>query len=275
MFPLRIRVQLLYYRRFGCFANLIRPVTFNEKLNHRKIFDRSSLLVTAADKLESKRFIKEEVPDLYVPETYWSGCDVGNICFDSLPDDYAFKANHTSQTIEFVRDGKHLSLRRMRTLIRSWLKHDQSISLGEWAYAGAERVAFIEEFLDFEGRSPDDYKFFVYHGNVRYIQVDYDRFNKHRRNMFNRNWDDLGIDYSHPRIIPAPPKPDFLSSMIEIAEKIGKHFDFIRVDLYRYRGTNAFGELTVYPGAGYERFPSTEWDIEFGKHWSINEHSVG
>jgi hypothetical protein len=31
-----------------------------------------------------------------------------------------------------------------------------------------------------------------------------------------------------------------------------------------------FGEITVYPGAGFEKFPTKEWDIEFGKHWIIS-----
>jgi hypothetical protein len=96
------------------------------------------------------------------------------------------------------------------------------------------------------------------------------RFKKHQRNMFDEHWNDLNIDYSYERMIPSPSKPIFIDKMIDISEKIGKDFDFIRVDLYFYKDQITFGELTVYPGAGYEIFPEEKWDIEFGKYWEQN-----
>ncbi|WP_280639057.1 ATP-grasp fold amidoligase family protein, partial [Shewanella schlegeliana] len=146
-------------------------------------------------------------------------------------------------------------------------KHDQSGSHGEWAYKNIPRRVFIEEFLDFEGQAPDDYKFFVFHGKVKYVQLDSDRFSDHCRNIFDSDWNDLNINFSHPQKTPSPNRPLFLEDMIEIAESIGKYFDFIRVDLYFYQEKVTFGELTVYPGAGYEKFPDLSYDILFGSHW--------
>lgn len=271
-FPLKTRLRLLFFRRFKKLPNFSKPITFNEKLQLKKLINRDPLLTIAADKLASKDYVKSIVPSLYIPKTIWSAESVSDLDFldiTSLPGNYVYKANHTSQTIKIVRDYNHLSLERMKKLASSWLRHDQSGSLGEWAYSDIPRKVFIEEFLDFEGEAPDDYKFFVYNGKVKFIQLDSSRFTDHKRNMFDRNWSDLGFDYSYPRKSPTPERPKFLDEMIENAEKIGKNFDFVRVDFYFYKNQITFGELTIYPGAGFEKFPDQKWDVEFGKHWNI------
>ncbi|WP_462177879.1 ATP-grasp fold amidoligase family protein [Pseudoalteromonas gelatinilytica] len=270
--PLYLRIQILYYRRFRRLCNFSSPQCFTEKLQVKKVTDRDNLLTVAADKIASKLFVKELVDDIYIPKTLWSASSAEEIDYlnlENLPVDYVYKANHTSQTIEIIKDSKHLSKSKMKALAKVWLKHDQSGSLGEWAYENIEPKVFIEEFLDFGGKEPDDYKLFVYHGKVHFIQLDSDRFLNHKRNMFDRDWEELGFSFSHSRKLPIPPKPPFLEGMIEIAERIGANFDFIRVDLYWYNSQITFGELTVYPGAGFEKFPSIEWDRKFGEPWKI------
>jgi hypothetical protein len=268
--PLKLRLRVLFFRRFRYFLDYTKASTFNEKLQIRKICDRDNLLTIAADKIKSKEFVKKITSGVYIPRTLWIGCsmeDIISIDFANLPSDYVFKANHTSQTIKIIRNNRHLSLNEMKALTASWLKHDQATVLGEWAYKNIPRRIFIEEFLDFEGHAPDDYKFFVYHGNVHYIQLDSDRFRDHKRNMFDREWNELNFEYSHPRKKPAPKKPAFLEQMIIQSEKIGANFDFVRVDLYFYQNKITFGELTIYPGAGFERFPDKKWDYLFGQPW--------
>jgi len=270
LLPLKLRMQVLYFRRFKKFCNFNNPITFNEKLQKKKLVDRNPLLAIAADKIASKNLVSEISKDLYIPKTLWSSIqleDIDFLDFDVLPSEYVFKANHTSQTIEIIRNNKHLSKKRMKKLGKSWLKHDQATALGEWAYQNIQPKIFIEEFLDFGGREPDDYKFFVYHGIVHFIQLDADRFVNHKRNMFTRDWVELDFNYSYERKIPTPSKPHFLNQMIKVAEKIGHHFDFVRVDLYWYNNKVTFGELTIYPGAGFEKFPNKKWDLLFGEPW--------
>jgi len=268
--PLKLRLISLYYRRFGYLPDLKRPSTFNEKLQYKKLHDRNPLLTIAADKLASKLYVKGKVPEIYIPKTLWQGTDINEIQFEKLPNDYVFKANHTSQTIEIIRSGKHLSSSLMKKLTRSWLKHDQSGALGEWAYENIVPQVFVEEFLDFNDTVPDDYKFFVFNGKVKLIQLDTGRFKCHRRNMFNREWEELGFEYNHKRLELIPEKPMFIDKMVEYAEILGKDFDFIRVDFYFYKRMITYGELTVYPGAGFEKFPTKELDLEFGEYWNLD-----
>lgn len=268
--PTKVGVKILFFRRFGYFLNLKSPQTFNEKVQVRKVYCRDPLLTVAADKLASKELIRNLVPDVYIPRTlkvFSRDSEITNDVISTLPKNYVFKANHTSQTIEIIKNGKHLSIDKMRGLARSWLKKNQAKVLGEWAYTNIPPRIFIEEYLDFEGKEPDDYKFFVFNGKVKIIQLDSDRFTSHRRNMFDQDWNDLGFEYGHPRKTPTPDRPDFLDKMIKYAETIGQKFDFVRVDLYFYQGKITFGELTMYPGAGFEKFPSKAWDEQIGQLW--------
>jgi hypothetical protein len=57
--------------------------------------------------------------------------------------------------------------------------------------------------------------------------------------------------------------------MIELAEKIGSQFDFVRVDLYSPPQGIFFGEVTFYPDGGLQVFTSKEWDDKFGEPWKI------
>jgi hypothetical protein len=57
--------------------------------------------------------------------------------------------------------------------------------------------------------------------------------------------------------------------MIEIAERIGAQFDFVRVDLYSAPQGILFGEVTFYPNAGLEPFTPQEWDTTFGEPWRL------
>ena len=52
--------------------------------------------------------------------------------------------------------------------------------------------------------------------------------------------------------------------MIAIAEKLAKPFPFVRVDFYDVDGKLYVGELTFYPGGGYNSY-DREWDEKFGE----------
>jgi len=230
-------------------------------------------LTIAADKLASKEYVANLAPDIYVPRVIWIASEAQSLKgldVNILPDHYVFKANHCSQTMHIVKHGRHLSRSQMQALAASWLKKDQWRVFGEWAYKNIPRKVFIEEYMDFQGGVPDDYKFFVFHGKVKFIQFDTGRFECHHRNMFDSGWNDLGVAYSHPRLDPPPPKPRFLEPMIDAAERLGANFDFIRVDLYWHQNAVTFGELTVYPGGGYEKFPSWNLDKIFGSEWHVH-----
>ena len=52
--------------------------------------------------------------------------------------------------------------------------------------------------------------------------------------------------------------------MIELAEKLSQDISFARIDFYQIDDRPYFGEITLYPGGGWERFDPKEWDVKLG-----------
>ena len=125
-----------------------------------------------------------------------------------------------------------------------------------------------------DGKPPEDFKFFVFHGRVHFIQVDFDRFGNHKRSLFNRELKKLTVRITYSDIEHQVSRPKDYEKMLQIAEKIGALFDFVRVDLYQTDQGILSGEVTFYPGAGIEPMSSSSWDAAFGKLWKIQTNST-
>jgi hypothetical protein len=125
--------------------------------------------------------------------------------------------------------------------------------------------------LDHNEKIPFDYKLHCFNGDVKFIQVDIDRFTDHRRNFYDINWDLLPFVWC--TVIDGQPlwpngrevcQPKSLSEMLGVAKKLSANFLYVRVDLYELEGKVFFGELTFHPGNGAEMFLPNEWDKRFG-----------
>ena len=57
--------------------------------------------------------------------------------------------------------------------------------------------------------------------------------------------------------------------MVQLAETLGAHFDFIRADLFCVRDRVYFGELTNYPEAGYVNWQPRANQYKLGPQWRI------
>jgi len=108
----------------------------------------------------------------------------------------------------------------------------------------------------------------MFHGECQLIQVDYDRFTKHSRTLYDTDWNVLDASYKYIKG-PKTKRPSSLERMLQIARELAKEFDFVRVDLFEVNGQIYFGELTHYPESGRGRFTPKSLDFELGKSWNI------
>lgn len=269
LIPFKYRVIILYILKLRSFPKLSNPTSFNEKILWRKLYDNNDYSLLA-DKVASKDFVKSRSNKVMVPNILWQGKNAHDINFEKLPSDYVIKANHGSRMNIIVRNSNHPSVENLNEIFKRWHKHDQASVLGEKAYGKITPIFFIEEFLDFDAFVPVDYKFFVYHGKVKYLQIDTGRFTEHFRNIITSDWQETFVTYSHPRLEQSDlTKPDNYQDMLQVAESIAHGFDFLRVDLYSDHNNVYFGEITIYPGAGYEPFNNKEDDEMLGENWHV------
>jgi hypothetical protein len=265
-------IRLHYLRNFWRLPNLKSPVTLNEKINWRKLNQKDERFTFFADKITAKTQVFDLLgPDVINP-TLWTGLDASTIPWEDLPAPFVIKWNHSAGDALFVMD----TLKVNRSEIEKTLMANRNRKHGhfsrEWGYYGIKPMLMIEPMLLTKDlKSPEDFKFFCYHGRVHFIQVDLGRFTYHERCFFDREWNyiDAKIAYPPPSTLPA--RPECLKKMIEVAEKIGELFDFVRVDLYQLPPNVYFGETTFYPNAGFAPFHNYADDIMFGSPWYINK----
>ena len=269
--PDRLAIQLIYLKAFGRLIDFEQPRTLTEKINWRKLFDRDPRFKLYSDKLHCKTLVAERAGAAHVIPLLWSGESVDDIPFDRLVPPYVLKTNHSCNTNIFVRDRAEVDADRIRTELRGSLARPYASLLREWGYQGIPRRVFAETMLlTADGKPPEDFKCFVYHGQVRFIQYDHDRFGHHTRAYFDRDWQRLPAKVLYPQVEGDVPRPPRLAELIEVAEAVGAAFDFVRIDLYCTEQAVFFGEATFYPGGGFDPFEPAEWDLAFGRPWLIH-----
>jgi hypothetical protein len=285
------------FRRNVSKFNTKSPTNLNEKILWRMKFDRNPALVEFSDKLT----VRDKVEAIGFGSTLTNlvsvYSDISEFEFSQLENrEFVLKPAHGSSGILICSCGKlatkELSLGEiddpwkiylarpeqldenvLKTLIALWLSSDYSrrkYVSHEWAYGPTQRRVYAEELLNSGKEIPYDYKFFVFHGTCKLIQVDVDRFGKHLRKFYNEDWEEVLLTCIYPRLKKQLPRPSCLSGMIELSEKLASEIDFLRVDLYEVDGEIKFGETTVYPGGGVDYFYPTNLNRYYGSLWSQN-----
>jgi len=265
--------KMRFYKELGYELNLKDPKSFNEKIVWKKIHDRNPLLPITADKYLVSSYLKEVlgeekaeeilIPLLYVtdkPET---------IPFERLPSAFIVKSNHASGRNIIVENG-HFNKKEMIKTCQRWLKTPYGLEKLEWAYQPIKRKIIIEKLLlDDDGKIAKDFNFHMFHGKCKLVRVIFDRINHLSISSFDEEWNFLSVKTPNRLQGPKIKKPKNYEIMLELAEKLSKPFDYVRVDLYNLNGKIYFGELTHYFASGMGKFEPSSFSFELGKYWKI------
>lgn len=262
-------VNVDYFRVFGRFPNLANPQLFSEKMQHLKLAhdERTPDLV---DKVKVKDFVANTIGEEWLIPTLWHGEHLTEDILRDMPKPAVVKANHSSAQVQFITANSNLS--SVARTANAWLNYDHHVVHREWAYGNVRRELLIEPFIG-ETQAPDDYKFWVFDGAVRFIQVDHSRFSRHTRQFYSPSWKRLDLKMNYPDAPANAPAPEHLEHMLEAASKLAEGFRFVRVDLYDTAQKPLFGEMTFSPEAGLCRFEPAGFDLELGESWSYPEQS--
>ena len=273
-------------------AKTSRPRTFNEKVRYKMLRDRRPLVVTFADKVAVREYVAATVGADYLPQCYGVLDDAAQLSGLDLPEEFVVKPTHGSGGVVVVsrqapagnrlpEPGGAWTHRQVRPgafeptdlerVCAEWL--GDLFGGGpnhEWAYGRVPRRILVEELLrGANGGVPEDYKFFVFHGRCRYIQVVTSRFRGPTDDFYLPSWEKLGLSSGRPSAGARVSRPRRLGDMLELVERLGAETDFVRVDLYDLPDRIVFGELTNYPAGGYAPFVPTSFDLEFGRQWKV------
>ena len=274
LMPASLALALQFRRTQGRWPNLKRPRSFNEKLQWRKLHDRNPLLPFLIDKIAVKELLAGHAGvDEWLIPTLWSGSRVSTEILAGIAPPYVIKPNHASGRILFNR-GDFPDLAALAARANAMVAKPHPRFLQEWPYGQIGPRLLIEPFIGADLAVPEDYKLYVFHGRVRFIQVDTDRERSHRRALYSREWRRMPFQYRiNQRAIPMP-RPSQLERMVAFAERIATDLalDFIRVDLYEVGGRTWVGELTPFPSSGFAKFDPPSADFEIGRFWRLPHH---
>jgi len=264
-----------YWLELDRLPNIDQPERFTEKVQHIKLYQRSELRRLAANRISVRTYVSEKIGEQHLIPLIGNYDKLTPEIWEILPSRFILKANHGCKMNRIVTDKVEESFENIRTQTLKWQNTEYSKIGREWVYKNLPRTIVAEELLKNEkGDIPEDYKFFCFHGKVEMVQVDFDRFEDHRRNLYDRNFKLLPARLVHQNYEGTPKKPPQFDTAVEIAEKLAADFDFIRVDLFLVNQTVYFGELTNYPANGFQPFTPDEYDFIMGNKWNLKKSSV-
>jgi hypothetical protein len=250
----------------GYVPQLAAPSSFTEHLFVRQFF--AALPMPAlADKLAAREHVRARLGEDVLPALAWVGDSVDELLAIEPPSGrYVLKPNHGSGWLTFLDLPADLSRRRdeIAKLAGEWLSSRFGYEFGEWQYSTFKPRLFLEEFLEFKpGGTPDDYKFFCFHGKARVINFHVDRFTHHRSALYDTTWQKSSVHFGRETV--SGPRPENLEAMLAAAEAIAAGLEFARIDLYSdCKEVIKFGEVTLTPGAFVDRFSDFQFDRWLG-----------
>lgn len=269
--PDRAYLSLKYLVIKGSWPNIRQPKTFSEKVQARKLYDRNPLYPRLVDKAAMKGFVDETLGEGYSVPSYWVGTDLSTVDWSRVTLPAVVKPTHASAQGRFLYVPEDIDRLLADDPVASWLALDHSSYNREWAYSRVRPQVVIEAMLLVDGGVPWDYRFFTFNGKVSHIEVNMRLDGKGYACHYTPDWKKMA--FHDPDYLPLYPgeltRPARFDEMMSIAERLGRDLDFVRVDLYACDDWVRVGELTLYPGGGFERFDPPEYDRALGDKWTL------
>lgn len=267
MIPSKIWLKLEYYISINKELNLKNPRAFNEKLQWLKLYDRNPEYVNLVDKYEVRKYIAKTIGKEYLIPMLGVYDRYEDINFDELPDQFVLKPNHTSGDVFICKDKSKIDYVELNKEVNEWLKREYYWIHREWPYKNIEPKIICEKYMvDESGVELKDYKFMCFNGEVKCSFVCLNRNSRNGLNIdfYDMDWKPMPFERHYHNSGTIIPKPKNFNKMVEFAEKLSKDIPFVRVDFYETNGQLYFGELTFYPGSGFEEFTPESFDYLLG-----------
>lgn len=268
LFPDKIFLRMLYYVNMGKKLNLDNPVTYNEKLQWLKLYNRNPEYTKMVDKYEAKKYVAGLIGEEYIIPTIGIYNNVDEIPWDKLPNQFVLKCTHDSGGIVICKDKSTFDIEAAKRKLSKGLKISYYPRNREWPYKNVIPRIICEEYkVDESGYELKDYKWFCFDGQVKALFIATDRGNPNedtKFDFFDENFNHLPFTNGHPNANRIPTKPKGFETMKQLASKLSQGLPHVRIDFYDVNGQVYFGEITFFHWSGIVAFNPESWDETFG-----------
>lgn len=267
--PDSIFLKLMYQARFSRKLNLKKPQSYNEIIQYLKIHDRNPLYPEIVDKYAVRTVIKDTIGEEYLVPLKGVYNSPDEIKWDELPQKFILKCTHGTHCSIICSDKNTFDIKHASTLLNSWLKHNYYYDAREWPYKNVKPRIMIEELITpVQGSELLDIKIMCFNGKPEFIVLHRNITNTddiHTINLFTPEWEPINVEWDCPRYTGNIGRPIQLDKILELAAKLSCDSPHMRVDFMINGDHIYFGELTLYPGAGFKPFSPGEFDAQIGK----------
>lgn len=249
----KLYLKMRYSLCTGKKLNLKNPQTFNEKLQWLKLYNRRPEYTTMVDKYAAKEYVAGIIGKEHVIPTLGVWNKPSEIDWNSLPKRFVLKTTHDSGGIIICKDKDKLDKDAAIKKLEYAITHDNYSITREWPYKNVPRRILAEEYMEDEDGQLKDYKVFCFDGIPRLVEVDYNRFQGHMRNLYTMEWERINATIG----FPSDPekefaKPQVMDELKELCQKLSLGIPHVRTDFYIVENKIFFGELTFFHGSGME-----------------------
>lgn len=274
-----LQEALLFALKLGYWPNFEVPRTFNEKINWRKLNSTEPLFALCSDKVAVRGYVAERIGADYLIPALYIGDSISGPQLLELGDDIVAKPSHDSKSAEIIRKNSPETACHAAFRLGEKLKVDYGKLTNQFSYSSVRPRILVEKMLvEADKETPDDYKIFCFRQPAGSITMYVELHENREKPNYRVSWFDArlkpillkGSDYS-ARSFPCP---EAWPEMRDIAGKLAKDFDHVRIDLYRVDGRIFFGEMTFFDGGGrteYSRKGGERHglDREMGECWTL------
>jgi len=264
-FSPKFNLELLFRLKQGYKLNLDNPITYNEKLQWIKLYDKNPLMPKCVDKFTVRDYVKEKGCAEILNELLWEGFNPEDIPFKDFPNKFVIKVTHGSTFNIICTDKNKLDIEKTKKKLKRWLKEKFLPCYGEWFYGIEKPRIIVEKFIESED-GLKDYKVFCFNGIPQYISVYSDRsMGQLKQEIYDIHWEEVnGKTGNYGNVDIKTKKPEVLQDLLNYATKLSKDFKHARVDFFIEQNKIYFGEITFTSGAGLHKFSSYDFDKTFG-----------
>lgn len=265
----RWRIRRRFRRTVGRPLDEQRPTSTPEKVQYRKLYGNHALYAFLADKHAVREFVRERVGDRYLVPLHGVYDHLTPAILAAQPDRFIIKATHGCKWHQIVRDKSQLDVAATVRRFNGYMRRVYGRTSGQYHYRLIRPRIVIEELLDDGGDSPADYDFFCYHNATGFDHsLAVVLPGGTRAVYYRKDWSVIDHSCTAAETERFKDPPNFVE-MLDVAERLSRGFDFLRIDLYNVAGRVYFGEITCTPAGGFKPITNPERAALGARLWQL------
>lgn len=142
-------IKILWKNEFGRNLNLIKPQSFNEKLQWMKLNYRKPIMTRLVDKIAVKGYVSNLISEEFIIPTISTGDSITEIDFDALPNQFVIKttAGGGGDNVVIVRDKKNVNWQSIVEKFSNISRESAFFPGREWPYKDVKNRIIVEDLI--------------------------------------------------------------------------------------------------------------------------------